>query len=120
LYHVVCVHYARKSASLSDLFYRMYSNLPLDERMERTTLASYARKRARDRDEINYKTHMLIAYCFFVSQIDCAVRSIRAFTKRPEIHAEIVQSVPRAPPQCARAGRCGVRLPYTRHVNKIR
>ena len=55
----------RKSASLSDLFYRMYSNLPLDERIERMTLASYARKRARDRDEINYKTHMLIANCFF-------------------------------------------------------
>ena len=57
MYHVVCVHYARKSASLSDLFYRVYSNLPLDERIERTTLASYARERARDRDEINYKTH---------------------------------------------------------------
>jgi len=25
----------------------------------------------------------------------------------------------RAPPQCARAGRCGVRLPYTRHVNGL-
>ena len=29
------------------------------------TLASYARERARDRDEMNYKTHMRNANCFF-------------------------------------------------------
>jgi hypothetical protein len=33
--------------------------------MNSFTLASYARERARDRDEINYKTHMRNANCFF-------------------------------------------------------